>query len=71
MSIEISVARRDVYTTDGSPDTTLYEIQANAGDFIQDMQFETAADLVTLRDALSHYINKNNLYPTQSDTIQP
>lgn len=62
MSLEISIARRDIYSTAGEFDTTLYEIQANAdGEFIQDMQLESVADLVNLRDCLSHYIETNNL----------
>lgn len=60
MSLTVSIARRDVYTSDGKFDTSLYEIQTDSdGEFIQDLQLESAAELVTLRDALSHFIDNN------------
>lgn len=64
MSLTVSIARRDVYTSDGKFDTSLYEIQADSdGEFIQDLQLETAAELVALRDALSHFIDNNISQP--------
>lgn len=71
MRAEISINRRDVYSTDGSFDSSLYEVQANIGDeYIQDIQLECAEDLITLRDALSEYIERNNLIPTDTNTEQ-
>ena len=47
MSLTVSIARRDIYTADGRFDTSLYEIQTNSdGEFIQDLQLESAAELV-------------------------
>lgn len=66
MSIEISIARREVYTTNGSFATSVYEIQANENDeIIQELQLDSAAELLCLRDALSHYIDTNNLKRTE------
>lgn len=66
MSLTVSIARRDVYTSDGKFDTSLYDIQTNSdGEFIQDLQLDTAAELVALRDALTHFIDNNIL---QSET---
>lgn len=60
MSLTVSISRRDVYTSDGKFDTSLYEIQTDSdGEFIQDLQLESAAELVALRDALSHFIDNN------------
>lgn len=64
MSLTVSIARRDIYTTAGEYDTTLYEIQTNTDDeFIQDLQLESVDDLLTLRTAIDHFINTNNLNP--------
>lgn len=72
MRAEISINRRDVYSTDGSFDTSLYEIQANIGnEYIQDIQLEEAGDLITLRDALSEYIERNILKHNNPNTEQP
>lgn len=69
MSAEFSVCRCDVYATDGSFDTTLYEVRASNPEFIQDIQLESTDELVALRDALNHYIDTNNLdQPTLTDT---
>lgn len=71
MKAEISISRRDVYSSDGSFDSSLYEVQANIGnEYIQDIQLECAEDLLTLRDALSDYIERNNLIPTDTNTEQ-
>lgn len=71
MKAEISISRRDVYTTDGSFDTSLYEIQVESnGEYIQDLQLEGAAELLNLRNALSEYIERNNLIPTDTNTEQ-
>lgn len=71
MKAEISISRRDVYSSDGSFDFSLYEVQANIGnEYIQDIQLECAEDLITLRDALSDYIERNNLIPTDTNTEQ-
>lgn len=72
MRAEISINRRDVYTPGGSLDTSLYEVQANIdNEYIQDIQLECAEDLITLRDALSEYIERNNITSTESNTPQP
>lgn len=72
MSLEISIGRRDVYTTAGAFDTSLYEIQTNSGgEFIQDLQLESAEELLALRDALSEFISRNNLTTTQTNPLQP
>lgn len=71
MSLVISIGRRDVYSTDGRFDTSIYEIQAESdGEYIQDLQLEGAEELLTLRDALSEYIERNNLVPTDTNTEQ-
>lgn len=71
MRAEISINRRDVYSTAGSFDTSLYEVQANIGDeYIQDIQLEHAEDLITLRDALTEYIERNNITTTDTNTEQ-
>lgn len=71
MRAEISINRRDVYSTDGSFDSSLYEVQANIGDeYIQDIQLEHAEDLITLRDALAEYIDRNNIAATDTNTEQ-
>lgn len=71
MSLTISIGRRDIYTTAGVLDTSLYEIQADSdGEIIQDLQLEGAEELLVLRDALAEYIERNNITPT-SDTAQP
>lgn len=71
MRAEISINRRDVYSTDGGLDTSLYEVQANIGnEYIQDIQLECAEDLITLRDALSEYIERNNITTTDTNTEQ-
>ena len=62
MSAVISIARRDVFTVDGQIDTTLYEVQVEwDGAFIQDLQLESADELIALRDALSAFIAGNSL----------
>lgn len=62
MSLEISIAWRDVYTTDGQLDTTFYEIHTEEDEeYAQEIHFDSPAALVTLRDALSAYIDSNNL----------
>ena len=72
MSLEVSISRRDVYTADGTFDTSVYEIQANEdGEFIQDLQLETAAELVALRDALSHFIDNNISQPEKTLKHEP
>lgn len=72
MNAEISVARRDVYTSAGMLDTTLYEVQAAIdGELIQDIQFEHPEDLIALRDILTEYIERNNLVPQGPITEQP
>lgn len=71
MRAVISINRRDVYTPGGSYDTSLYEVQANLDDeYIQDIQLEHAEDLITLRDALTEYIERNNITPTDTNTEQ-
>lgn len=71
MSLTVSIARRDVYTSDGKFDTSVYEIQTNSDEeFIQDLQLETAAELVVLRDALTEYIERNNITTTDTNTEQ-
>ena len=71
MRAVISINRRDVFSTDGSLDSSLYEIQANIGDeYIQDIQLECAEDLITLRDALAEYIERNNITTTDTNTEQ-
>lgn len=68
MSLTVSISRRDVYTSDGNFDTSLYEIQTDTdGEFFQDLQLESAEELVALRDALSHFIN-NNIYQSETPT---
>lgn len=68
MKAEISISRRDVYSSDGSFDSSLYEVQANIGnEYIQDIQLECAEDLITLRDALTEFIERNNLTPTPAN----
>lgn len=65
MSLEVSIARRDIYTTDGTFDTSVIDIQVNTDEeFYQDLQFERPEHLVALRDALSDYIDRN-LTPAQ------
>lgn len=72
MNTGISIGRRDIYTTDGRLDTTVYEIQSESdGEYIQDIQLECAEDLITLRDALTEFIERNNITSTDSNTIQP
>lgn len=72
MRAEISINRRDVYSTDGNFDSSLYEVQANIGnEYIQDIQLEEAGDLITLRDALSEYIERNILKHNNPNTEQP
>lgn len=62
MSTSVSIARLDVYNPDGSYDATLYEVRVDEdGEFIQDLQLESAAELVTLRNTLNTYIAQNNL----------
>ena len=62
MSTSVSIARLDVYNLDGSHDATLYEVRVDEdGEFIQDLQLESAAELVTLRNTLNTYIAQNNL----------
>lgn len=62
MSTTVSIARIEVFTVDGSHDTTLYEVRVDQdGGFLQDLQLETAAELVTLHNTLTAYINQNNL----------
>lgn len=62
MSTSVSIARLDVYTVDGAHDTTLYEVRVDQdGEFLQDLQLESAAELVTLRNTLNTYIAQNNL----------
>lgn len=69
MSLTVSIARRDVYTSDGKFDTSVYEVQTNSDEeFIQDLQLETAAELVALRDALSHFIDNNIFNPSETPT---
>lgn len=69
MRAEFSINRRDVYTSSGHFDTTLYEIQANIDkEYLQDIQLECAEDLITLRDALSEFIERNNITPTDTNT---
>lgn len=71
MRAVISINRRDVYTPGGSYDTSLYEVQANIGDeYIQDIQLEHAEDLISLRDALAEYIERNNITTTDTNTEQ-
>lgn len=71
MRAEIAINRRDVYSTDGSFDYSLYEVQANIGDeYIQDIQLECAEDLITLRDAITEYIERNNITTTKTNTEQ-
>lgn len=71
MRARISISRRDVYTISGRFDTSLYEIQSNLDDeLIQDMQLECVEDLIALRDALSEFIERNNLIPTDTNTEQ-
>lgn len=66
MRAEFSINRRDVYTTGGSFDSSLYEVQANIdNEYIQDIQLECAEDLITLRDALTEYIERNNITSTE------
>lgn len=68
MSTTVSIARLDVFTVDGSHDTTLYEVRVDQdGEFLQDLQLETAEELVTLRDTLTAYINRNNLDPSRHE----
>lgn len=62
MSTSVSIARLDVYNPDGSHDATLYEVRVDEdGEFIQVLQLESAAELVTLRNTLNTYIAQNNL----------
>lgn len=72
MRAEISITRRDVYTVSGSLDVSLYEVRANLNDeYIQDLRLDRADDLISLRDALSEYIERNNLTPTETNPTQP
>lgn len=68
MSTIVSIAKLDVYTTDGSHDTTLYEVNIEEGDeYLQKLQLESTAALVSLRNTLSTYINENNLDSTHHE----
>lgn len=70
MSLTISIARRDIYTTAGVLDTSLYEIQAESdGEFIQDLQLDGVAELLLLRDALAEFIERNNI-TSPSDNVR-
>lgn len=71
MSLTVSIARRDVYTTAGTFDTSLYEIQADSdGEIIRDLELEGAEELLILRDALSEYIKRNNIISSEHNSAQ-
>lgn len=62
MSTTIAISRLEVYTGDGIHDTTLFEVRVEEDqEFLQDIQLSSAKELITLRDALTSYINDNNL----------
>ena len=61
MNTEISIAKREVYTSAAEPDTILYEIRVDQGDYSQDIQLETAAEVILLRDALDAFIHARRL----------
>lgn len=62
MSCTVSIAKHDIFTTEGELESTLYGIQLEEdGEFVQDMQLQEFSELVVLRDALTTYINNNNL----------
>lgn len=66
MSVEISIARREIYTTAGSFDTSVYEIQASEDpEHNQTLSFDDPDDLIRLRDILSHYIKNNIEKPSE------
>ena len=68
MSCTVSVSRKDIYTGSGEFDATVFEIQVEeGGEFVQDLQLEDASELITLRNALSDYISKNNLEPVDNE----
>ena len=62
MNAEISIARRDIYTSEGEFDTSLFEMRiAEDDDVIQLLCLDDARSIVHLRDVLNHYIEANNL----------
>lgn len=62
MNAEISIARRDIYTSGGEFDTSLFEMRiAEDDDVIQLLCLDDAHSIVPLRDVLNHYIEANNL----------
>lgn len=61
MRATFSISRRDIFTTSGELDTTLYELRAEIDEtFSQDIQLEHIDDLVALRDAIDNYLQINN-----------
>lgn len=61
MITSVSIAIRELYTTAGEYDTQLYAIQATTDDdFMEEMELESIDDMVTLRDALTAFINRHS-----------
>ncbi len=72
MNTTFSIASFDVYTSDGQFDSTLYEVRIiEDGEYSQDIQLESPAELIALRDAVSNFIDRNNITPTESNPTQP
>ena len=62
MNIEISIARRETYTTDGAFDFAVYEVQVRDNpENIQTILLDELADLHILRKAIDDYITRNNI----------
>lgn len=65
----VAISRFSEYGQDGQLDGTLVEIRVteNDGEFMQAITLDDVSELVTLRDALSAYINDNNLEPHDNE----
>lgn len=60
MRATVSISRRDIFTTSGELDTTIYEIMAETDVSLSRIEIENIDDLVTIREAIDNYLQINN-----------
>ena len=60
MSLSISIATRDIFTTNGEFDTRIFELQTESDDLLfQRIALESIDDLIAVRNAISAFIDSH------------
>lgn len=72
MNTDISIIRRDNFDKDGNFEASAYELQveSDGGEFLQTLLLDDPGELIGLRDAISHYLNRYDLIPSTDNTTE-